>query len=108
MQGLARLFYFAAVRKVIVLLRGWKSGPSPAEIDGQTFTSLLMFLLRPLLARTSLLLDLLRLPPNQLPSADLSVPAVCRHRVMRLEHLSSMPTQMVLYRTRLRWRPLVK
>jgi len=36
----------------------------------------LMFLLRPLLARASLLLDLLTLPPGRLPTADLSVPAV--------------------------------
>jgi len=36
-----------------------------------------MFLLRPLLARASLLLDLLTLPPGRLPSADLSSSAVC-------------------------------
>ena len=78
-QGLLRLFYFATIRKAMLpVARGDRSLPPPSESEVQTFGSVLMFVLRPLLARCSLLLDLLTLPPGRLPTADLSASAVSR------------------------------
>ena len=76
-QGLARLFYFATVRKVVVLVAGRGTQPTmenPSKaaasmLADRAFVLRLAFLLRPLLARTALLLDLLRLPPKKLPDA---------------------------------------
>ena len=75
MQGLAQIFYFTTVRKAVALTISQEalSTSQPSSVaatalaDNRAFAVRLAFLLRPLLARTELLLQLLRLPPKKLP-----------------------------------------
>jgi hypothetical protein len=71
-----RLFYFATVQKAVALTLGQQALLSPPQhssvaaaalVDDCAFAARLAFLLRPLLARTEMLLDLLRLPAKYLP-----------------------------------------